>query len=139
MNAQNTQPAVKRESKNKIRVEFDRTPLKERLKAKFLSTYFLTNVVWYVFRLCLLIGIAYVVLFPFISMIMSSFMSPSDFIDSSVILIPKAFTLDTYKAVLTELGYWKAFGNTFLLSFLCAFTQMFICSLIGYGFAKFRF
>jgi multiple sugar transport system permease protein len=139
MNAQNTQPAVKRESKNKIRVEFDRTPLKERLKAKFLSTYFLTNVVWYIFRLCLLIGIAYVVLFPFISMIMSSFMSPSDFIDSSVILIPKAFTLDTYKAVLTELGYWKAFGNTFLLSFLCAFTQMFVCSLIGYGFAKFRF
>ena len=139
MNAQNTQPAIKRESKNKIRVEFDRTPLKERLKAKFLSTYFLTNVVWYIFRLCLLIGIAYVVLFPFISMVMSSFMSPSDFIDSSVILIPKAFTLDTYKAVLTELGYWKAFGNTFLLSFLCAFIQMFVCSLIGYGFAKFRF
>ena len=67
MNAQNTQPTVKRESKNKMRVEFDRTPLKERLKAKFLSTYFLTNVVWYIFRLCLLIGIAYVVLFPFIT------------------------------------------------------------------------
>ena len=27
-------PKVKRESKNKIRVEFERTPLKERLKAK---------------------------------------------------------------------------------------------------------
>ena len=139
MNAQNKTPAVKRESKNKIRVDFDRTPLKDRLKAKFLSTYFLTNVVWYVFRLCLLIGIAYVVLFPFISMIMSSFMSITDFIDASVILIPRAFTLDTYKAVLTELPYWKAFGNTFLLSFLCAFLQMFVCSLIGYGFAKFRF
>ena len=139
MNAQNTKPAVKRETKNKIRVEFDRTPLKERLKAKFLSTYFLTNVVWYVFRLCLLIGIAYVVLFPFISMIMSSVMSPSDFIDASVFLIPKDFTLDTYKAVLTELGYWKALGNTFMLSFSCALIQTFICSLIGYGFAKFRF
>ena len=58
MNAQNTQPKVMRESKNKIRVDFERTPLVERLKAKFLSTYFLTNVVWYIFRLCLLIGIA---------------------------------------------------------------------------------
>ena len=35
MNAQNIEkkPTVKRETKNKIRVEFDRTPLKERLKA----------------------------------------------------------------------------------------------------------
>ena len=33
MNAQNIdkKPTVKRETKNKIRVEFDRTPLKERL------------------------------------------------------------------------------------------------------------
>ena len=36
MNAQNfdKKPVVKRETKNKIRVDFDRTPLKERLKAK---------------------------------------------------------------------------------------------------------
>ncbi len=139
MNAQNTQPKVRRESKNKIRVEFDRTPLMERLKAKFLSTYFLKNVVWYIFRLCLLIGISYVVLFPFFSKIASSFMAPEDFIDVTVRLIPKNFTLDTYKAVLTELGYWKAFLNTFTLSLSCALIQMFICSLIGYGFAKFRF
>ena len=139
MNIQDTQPKVMRESKNKIRVEFDRTPLIERLKAKFLSVYFLKNVVWYVFRLCLLIGIAYVVLFPFFSQIASSFMGPEDFVDVTVRLIPKHFTLDTYKAVLSELGYWQAFGKTFILSFSCAVIQMFICSLIGYGFAKFRF
>ena len=139
MNAQNTQPKVMRESKNKIRVDFERTPLAERLKAKFLSTYFLTNVVWYIFRLCLLIGIAYVVLFPFFTKIASSFMAPEDFIDVTVRLIPKHFTMDTYKAVLKELGYWKAFVNTFTLSLTCAVLQTFICSLIGYGFAKFRF
>ena len=33
----NEMPKVKHESKNRIRVEFDRAPLKERLKAKFLS------------------------------------------------------------------------------------------------------
>ena len=88
-NTMDNQPKVKRESKNKIRVEFERTPLKERLKAKFLSTFFLTKVVWYIFRLVLLVGIAYIVLFPFISKIMASFMSPEDFIDPTVILIPK--------------------------------------------------
>lgn len=139
MNAQNTKPVVKKDTKKKIRVDFDRTPLKDRLKAKFLSTYFLTNVVWYIFRLCLLIGISYVILFPFLTKIASSFMGPSDFIDVTVRLIPKAFTLDTYKAVLSELGYWSALTNTFLLSFSAALVQMFVCSLIGYGFAKFRF
>ncbi len=139
MNAPNTTPVVKRESKNRIRVNFDRTPLKDRLKAKFLSTYFLTNVVWYIFRLCLLVGIAYVVLFPFITKIVGSFMVPEDFIDSTVKLIPKSLTLDTYKAIINELGYWEAFANTFVLSFLGAILQTFVCSLIGYGFAKFRF
>lgn len=61
------QPKVMKESKNKIRVEFERTPLKERLKAKFLSLFFLKKVVWYIFRLVLLVGISYIVLFPFFS------------------------------------------------------------------------
>ena len=60
-----TTPTIKRESKNKIRVEFERTSLKERLKAKYLSAYFAKNVLWYIFRLLLLIGIAFVIIKPF--------------------------------------------------------------------------
>ena len=47
-------PRVKRESKKKIRVEFERTSLKERLKGKYLSMFFLKNTVWFIFRLLLL-------------------------------------------------------------------------------------
>ena len=54
-------PKIKRESKNKIRVEFDRTPLLERLRSKFLSLYFLKRVVWYLFRFLLLLGVCYFV------------------------------------------------------------------------------
>lgn len=79
---------VKKESKNKIRVEFDRTPLSERLKSKYISGYFLGRVIWYIFRLVLLVGVSYVILFPFYSKIASSFMSPEDFIDVTVRLIP---------------------------------------------------
>ena len=52
-NVQNA-PKIKKESKNKIRVEFDRTPLLERLKARYLNMYTVGNVVWYIFRLLLL-------------------------------------------------------------------------------------
>ena len=138
MNVQNT-PKITKESKNKIRVEFERTPLKERLKAKFLNLYFFQKVAWIIFRMVLLVGISYVVLFPFISKIAGSFMSPEDFVDVTVRLIPKNFTLDIYKAVLFELDYWEAFFNTLLISLLCGILQTFVCCLIGYGLAKFRF
>ena len=141
MNAQNTEnkPAVKRETKNKIRVEFDRTPLKERLKAQFLSFYFLQKVAITVFSLVLMVGISYIVIFPFISKITSSIMAPEDFIDVTVRLIPKNISFDIYEAIVKELGYFEALGNTFILSFSAAVIQMLICSLIGYGFAKFKF
>ena len=134
-----TTPKITKESKNKIRVEFDRTPLKERLKAKFLNLYFFQQVAWIIFRMVLLVGISYVVLFPFISKIAGSFMSPEDFVDVTVRLIPKNFTLDIYKAVLFELDYWEAFFNTLIISLLCGLLQTFVCCLIGYGLAKFRF
>ena len=128
-----------KESKNKIKVDFDRTPLKERMKAKFLNLYFFQQVAWYIFRLVLLIGISYIVLYPFFTKIAGSFMSPEDFVDVTVRLIPKHFTLDIYKAVLTELKYAEAFRNTFIISMLCGVLQTFVCCLIAYGLAKFRF
>ncbi len=141
MNAQNLEnkPKVKRESKNKIKVEFDRTPLKERLKAKFLSMFFLKKVVFYIFRLVLLIGVSYIVLFPFFTKIAGSFMAPEDFVDVTVRLIPKNFSIDIYKAVWTELNYLEAFKNTLILSLSTALIQTFICSFIAYGLAKFKF
>ncbi len=132
-------PKVTKESKNKIRVEFDRTPLKDRLKAKFLNLYFFQKIIWAIFRYALLVGVSYVVLFPFISKIAGSFMSPEDIVDVTVRLIPKEPTLDIYKAVFTELGYGQAFVRTLGLSLACGIIQTFVCCLIAYGLAKFRF
>lgn len=137
--AAETSTKIKKEGKNTIRVEFDRTPFIDRMRAKFFSMYFLQRVVWYLFRLLLLIGISYIILFPFITKIASSFMSPSDFVDVTVSLIPRNPTLDTYKAIIVENNYLGALLNTFLLSASCAILQTFVCCLVAYGFAKFKF
>ena len=141
MDAQNTNaaPRVTKDSKNKIRVEFDRTPLKERLKAKFLNFYFLSGVVIKIARFIFLLGIAYIVLYPFFTKITGSFMSPEDLVDATVRLIPRNFTLNTYKAIFLENHYLTAFLNTFTLSFTCAILQTFMCCLIAYGLAKYKF
>ncbi len=138
MNADST-VKIKKETKNSIKVDFDRTPLWQRIKAKYFSLFFLQKFVWAVFRYVLLIGISYVILFPFFAKIASSFMSPSDIIDPTVKLIPKAPTFDIYIAVFLENHYIEAFLRTLILSLACAVLQTFICALIAYGFAKFKF
>ena len=132
-------PVVMRESKNKIRVDFERTDLKERLKAKFLSAYFFKRVVWYVFRLLLLIGIAFVVVQPFITMLIQSIMAPEDFLDATVVNVPRHVSLIIYKAIFTDLAYVKVFAQTLALSLGLALVQTFVCCLVGYGLAKFKF
>ena len=135
----NSRPKITKESKNKIKVEFDRTPLKERLKAKFLNFYFFQTVVIKIFRFIFLLGIAYIVLFPFFSKIAGSFMAPEDFIDVTVRLIPKNFSIDIYKAIWTDLDYVEALANTTLISLLLALLQTFVCCVISYGLAKYKF
>ena len=132
-------PVIKSESKNKIRVEFERTSLKERLKTKFLSTYFLKNVVWYAFRLALLIGIAFVVIEPFITMIIQSLKAPIDYRDSTVVNVPKNFSVGIYKAIFVDGAYIATFFKTLALSLGMALLQMVSCCLVGYGLAKFKF
>ena len=135
----NTQPTVKKETKNKIRVDFDRSPLWERFKAKFFNLSFYTDVIWYVFRFVILLGVSYIVLYPFFTKIAASFMSPDDFIDVTVMLIPKYPTLDQYKYIFIENEYVKAFFSTLALSLISAILQTFVSCLVGYGLAKFKF
>ena len=132
-------PVIKSESKNKIRVEFERTSLKERLKTKYLSTYFLANVAWYIFRLALLVGIAFVVIEPFITMIIQSLKAPVDYRDSTVVNVPRNLSIAVYKAIFVDGAYIATFFKTLALSLGMALLQMVSCCLVGYGLAKFKF
>lgn len=135
----NSTPKITKESKNKIKVDFDRTPLKERLKAKFVNFYFFQTVVIKIFRFIFLLGIAYVVLYPFFTKVAGSFMAPEDFVDVTVRLIPKNFTLDIYRDIWMFNDYFKALSNTLLISLICALIQTFACCVIAYGLAKYKF
>ena len=135
----NAETKITKETKNSIKVEFDRTPFWQRMKAKYLNSFFFTKLIWGIFRYVLLVGIAYIILYPFFAKVASSFMGPEDFVDATVKLIPKHFTLDTYKYIILENHYIQAIANTTLLSLCCAILQTFTCAVIGYGFAKFKF
>ena len=135
----NNTPRIKRESKNRIRVDFERAPLSERLKSKFLNGFFFKKVIFLIFKLVLLVGVSYVILYPYITKIFGSFMSPSDFEDVTVVLLSKNPTWDQYKYIILENDYLLSLLNTFLISASVALIQTLVCALTAYGLAKFKF
>ena len=136
----NSAAKVTKVTKNRIHVDYEgKMSFWQRLKLKVFSTYFLTQVVGKIFRFVLMLGISFVILFPFFSKIAGSFMGMEDFVDVTVRIVPKHFTFDTYKAIFVENNYLDAVLNTTLLSISSAVLQTFICCMIGYGLAKFKF
>ena len=138
-NSVNQAPQILKETKNGIKVDFERTSKIDRMKIKYLNGSYFGLLIWRIFRFLLLVGVSYVILYPFFSKIAASFMSAEDFVDVTVKLIPKYPTLDTYKAIIVDLKYFKALFNTALISLFCAVLQTFMSCVIGYGFAKFKF
>lgn len=134
-------PVVKRETKNKISVDYEgKLSFKERLINKLKASNTWLKVAINIFRFILMLGVSYVILYPFFSRIASSFMSKEDIVDSTVALIPKHFSLEIYKNLLSsENHFFEALGNTVLISLICAVLQTMVACLIGYGLAKFKF
>ncbi len=127
-------------SSKKIKVDFEgKVSWTKRLQMRVASKKFLVSVLLAIFRYVFLIGISYVILYPFFTKISGSFMSSDDFVDVTVKLIPKYPTLDNYRFIFIENKYLEALFNSATLALLSAFIQTMICAFVGYGFAKFKF
>ena len=133
-------PVITKETKNKLSVDYEgKLTVKERLlrKLKESNTWIKAGV--NVLRFILMLGISFVIIYPFIARIAGSFMTYEDVIDSTVAIIPKNPTIEIYKAIIAENHYFEALLNTVLLSLIVAIIQTIISCCIGYGVAKFKF
>ena len=138
MDSSNT--VITKETKNRIQVDYEgKLSFKERLMKKLQSSHTWIKVVVSILKFILMLGVSYVILFPFFAKIAGSFMSKTDIVDPTVSLIPKNFTFEIYTSIIKDMKYIEAFFNTLLLSLLCAIVQTFIACLVGYGIAKFKF
>lgn len=90
------------------------------------------------FRYVLLIGLSFIILYPFIARISTMFMSEADLIDPTVRYIPRHPTLDNIKYIFTNSEFGPAFLHTFLLSLISALLTTAVACCVGYGLAKFR-
>lgn len=95
--------------------------------------------IWALFRVGIIIGISYVILYPLLVKLSISFRSKSDMYDMTVKWIPKKITLDNFKEVVQLVDYNTYFIHTLLISAMSTVVQLFSCTLAAYGFARFRF
>lgn len=99
----------------------------------------IVHLLWAAVRYILLFGLSFIIIYPFLVKFSSVFMGPQDLADKTVRFVSRNPTLMNLKNVIEYTGYFNALKNTFLLSLLTAVLQTFCCTLIGYGFAKFKF
>ena len=97
------------------------------------------NLLMTILQIILIVGIAYVILSPVIGIVAQSFFSDSDSANPMVFTIPMNPTWERYEGAWTELHYVPTLMATLLYTIGNTLLQVVICSMVGYGFARFEF
>ena len=92
-----------------------------------------------IFRLILLFGMCFMIIQPILNKIAVSFMAERDLYDTTIILVPKHFSISNWRITSMLMNYKLSLFNTMWVSVLVSIIEVFVCSLVGYGFSRFQF
>ncbi len=87
----------------------------------------------------LLSGLAFIFLYPFLNMLMDSFKSYTDISNVNVKWIPRDPTLLNYRLAWEALNTVRTGLNSVFVCVVATAGHVFACSIVAYGFARFRF
>ncbi len=90
-------------------------------------------------KAAILVGVAYVIISPLIGMIVKSIASSEDIYNPMMFILPANPGLDKYQLVITRMDYFKTMGRDLLYTLSLTLIQLLVCSMVGYGFARFHF
>lgn len=107
--------------------------LKHKLKKRTYQT--IISLLRYLF----ILGICFVILYPLFSKVVNSFMVVGDIYDETVRLIPTQFTLINYERAWELMNLSITLPNSIFLCVIVSLIQVFFCTIVAYGFARFDF
>ncbi|MBZ4671125.1 MAG: transporter periplasmic subunit-2 [Oscillospiraceae bacterium] len=87
----------------------------------------------------ILIGTSFVILSPIIGLVSDSFMPLEDFYNPLIYLIPENPNAQNLITAFKQIDYPKSLAISLGFSVVIMLLQAFICSFVGYGFARFDF
>ena len=112
---------------------------RNRLSGGYLLKKKMMNTGVSICRFILLFGMCFLILQPILNKISVSFMTEEDLYNPIVVSIPEHFTTKNYLLAAELMNYSKAIVNSFVISLTIAVLQIAVCTLVGYGFARFNF
>lgn len=89
--------------------------------------------------LAVLIVFALLFLFPIYWTVTTAFKSPNQIMTNPPEFFPKHFTWDNFVEVFTQQNIGTFFTNSLVVSISATLVTLFLASLAGYGFSRFRF
>ena len=108
---------------------------KNRVSSRRFFGSLISNIVLWLF----ILGLFYLFLFPFYYLISTAFQSEQSVNDPSVLWLPHSLTLKNLKDTMNVLNYKDSVVLTFVITVFSTIMSIISCSLVGYGFARFRF
>jgi len=97
------------------------------------------DIAYKICRAILLFGLCFLILQPLLDKLSVSFMEQQDLYDSTVVSIPRHFTLGNYKLAAELLEFWPSLLQTIVIMLVSSVLQVSTCTLAGYGFARYKF
>jgi len=97
------------------------------------------KILWPIVKVLFLLEMSFIILFPLFAQLSTTFMSEADVSDPTVEYISESPTLQNYIDVIEVSSYWETLITTILLCAVVGVLTMYVSSLVGYGFSKFKF
>jgi len=94
---------------------------------------------WSIIRAIIIIGLCFIILYPLLVSFSSAFMTDDAIHDQTVKWIPRNPTLENFRFAFIGMDYGQAFVNSLLLTLAVSILQLISATLVGYGFARFKF
>mgnify|MGYP002071515432 CR=1 FL=1 len=109
------------------------------LKSKYSSVSGYKRLIVKIAMYLLLLGLAFVFIYPFIYMIVTSLKSDADLNSLSVQWIPTELKFENYFVAIDILKAGRYLKNSLFVTVVASIGHIISCSFIGYGFARFHF
>lgn len=111
----------------------------DRIRGFLLGTRATYGLVFTVLVYVLLIAIGFIYLYPLLFMLITSLKNPSDLLNPMVQWVPSELYFGNYAKAYLVLDYPNTLVSSILVSVIPSAIQTVVCSLVGYGLARYQF
>ena len=111
-----------------------RNPVKKAVRSQKIS-----NKLGGLFRMIIIFGLSFVIIFPIFQQITLAFRHPADIQNPLVIWIPEKFSLLNFQIAFVILKYEVSLFNNIRIALVCMIGQIFCSVLAGYALSRLKF